>query len=157
MSLIEPKEVTVTDISGNERRYLVGKVPYMAGGRRLAVEAIAKLKKLEYIDDQEIAKIIFSNIAAFGEDGSEIILKTDALVNNHVPDIPTGLRLEIELVEHNTGFSLAGKVREFQPLWERTLSAFDTITQTLSQLALSMQESVHGTNSEPSTAQKTLS
>ena len=152
MALLEPKEITITDINGTERRYLVGKVPYMAGGRRLAVEAIAKLKKLEYIDDPELAKIIFSNVASFGNDGSEIILKSDALINNHVPDIPTGLRIELELVEHNTGFSLAGKLREFRPQWERTIQALGTITQTLSQLASSMQESAPGTNSGQSTA-----
>ena len=157
MALLEPKDVTLTDLNGEERYYRVGKVPYAAGGRRLAVEAIAKLKKLEYIDDPELARVIFSHIAAIADDGAEIILKTDALVNNHVPDIPTGLRLEMELVEHNTGFSIAGKVREFQQVCMRSTKQLNSITSTLSQLASSLAAVVPGKSSEPSTPSRTLS
>ena len=154
MELLKPKEFSVVDLDGVTRRYLIGKIPYAAGGRRLAVDGIAQIKKLEYIQDNDLAALMFSHISALTEDGTEIRLTTNALIDNHVPDIPTGLRLEMELIEHNTGFSVAGKLREFQQQWERILLQVRTITSTLSQLSSSLTESLPSTTSKPDTVSK---
>lgn len=149
--LIEPKEICIEDKDGHNRTYRIGKVPYASGGRRLAVEAISKLKKLDYIDDQDLARMMFCHVAVLTSDGQEIILATDELVNNHVPDIPTGLKIEMALVEHNTGFSPAGGLRTLQQGWLRIIEQLNTITSTLSQVVSSVQESAPCTNSKTNT------
>ena len=149
--LIDPRDIEIEDKDGVIRFYKVGKVPYAAGGRRLAVEAISKLRKLDYIDDPDLARLMFRHVAVLTDDGQEIILSTDELVNNHVPDIPTGLKIEMALVEHNTGFSPAGSLRTLQQGWQRIIEQLNTITSTLSQVASSVQESAPYTNSKTDT------
>ncbi len=157
MSLLEPKEISLKDINGQERRYLIGKVPYMAGGRELAVDYLTSAKRGDYKRNQELAALMFRHVAAFADDGTEIQLKTNALTDNHVPDIPTGLKIEMAVAEHNLGFSIAGKIREFQQAWERITERFSSIITTLSRVVSPEPDSAHSQNSEPSTAPKTLS
>ena len=157
MSLLEPKEITLEDLNGTPRRYLVGKVPYMAGGRELAVDYLTSAKRGDYKRNQELAAIMFKNVCAFSEDGTEIQLKTAALVDNHVPDIPTGLKIEMAIAEHNLGFSIAGKIREFQQAWQRSTERFSSTITTLLQAVSPARDSAHSQNSEQSTAQRTHS
>ena len=155
MALEEPKEITLEDINGVERRYLVGKIPYLAGGRELAVDYFPSAKRGNYKRNQELAALMFSHVCAFADDGSEIRLMTAALVNNHVPDIPTGLKIELAVAEHNLGFSIAGKIREFQQGWQRSTEQLSSVISTLLRAVSRPPESAHTTNSEPSTAQRT--
>ena len=150
-TLLDPKEVCIADKDGHQHTYKIGKVPYAAGGRRLAVEAISKLKKLDYIDDPDLARMMFRHVAVMTSDGQEIILSTDELVNNHVPDIPTGLKIEMALVEHNTGFSPAGSLRTLPQEWLRIIEQLNIIISTLSQVTSSVQESAPCTNSKTNT------
>ena len=155
--LNEPKEITIEDLNGIERRYLIGKVPYMAGGRELAVDYLSSAKKGDYKRNQELAALMFSHVCAFADDGTEIPLKTAALIDNHVPDIPTGLKIELAMAEHNLGFSIAGKIREFQQGWKRSTEQLSSTISTLLQAVSRLQGSAPGKNSEPSTAQRTHS
>ena len=157
MALREPKEITIDDISGQSRRYHIGKIPYMSGGREMVVDYIASLQRGDYKRNQEIAVIMYRHVVAFGEDGTEIPLTTNALIDNHVPDVPTGVKIEKAIVEYNLGFSIAGKIRAFQQAWQRSFGQFNSAISTLLRDASRQPESAHGTNSEPSTAPKTHS
>ena len=157
MALNEPKEITLTDLNGKERRYLVGKIPYMAGGREISVDYISSAQKGNYKRNQELAAMMFGHVCAFSDDGEEIPLKTAALIDNHVPDIPTGLKIEMAVAEHNMGFSVAGKIRDFQQAWQRTTEQFGLKISTILQGLSRVPVSAPSQNSEPSTAQKTPS
>ena len=157
MPLLEPKEITLEDLNGTERRYLLGKVPYMAGGRELAVDYLTSAKRGDYKRNEQLAALMFRHVCAFADDGTEIGLKTAALVNNHVPDIPTGLKIELAMAEHNMGFSIAGKIREFQQVWQRSSEQFSSTITTLLQAVSQGRAFAPSQNSEPSTAQRTHS
>ena len=155
--LLHPKTVTITDIDGAEHTYNIGKVPYMSGGRELAVDYLTSAKRGDYKRNQELAALMFRHIEAITPEGEVIRLKTSALVDNHVTDIPTGLKLELALAEHNLGFSIAGKIREFQQQWKRNTEQFNLTISTLLQAVSRLPVFAHSTNSEPTTASKTLS
>ena len=155
--LLQPTEITITDINDQEHRYNIGKVPYMAGGRELAVDYLASAKRGNYKRNQELAAMMFKHIEAITPDGDHIRLTTSALVDNHVPDIPTGLKLELAIAEHNLGFSIAGKIRVFQQEWKRNTEQFNSTISTLLQAVSRLPMFAPSQNSEPSTAQRTHS
>ena len=157
MDLVGPKEVVIADIDGNEHRYIVGKIPYMAGGREVTVDYLTSLQKGNYKRNQELASILFRHVQVYTEDERPIRLTTPQLIDNHIPDIPTGIKVEAAVAEHNLGFSIAGKIREFQQGWKRSTELFNSIISTISRAVSQDQVSQPFTSSEPSTARKTLS
>ena len=157
MQLLQPKEITLTDMDDNPHTYIVGKWPFGSVGHELCVLIGEHLAKRTYIKDSETLLKMFRHIAAVNSDGEQIILKTTALMDNHIPDIKTGFALQDAAIEHNMGFSVAGKLREFQQAWQRNIEQFSTVTSAVSRVVSSLQKSAPTTNSEPSTAQRTLS
>jgi hypothetical protein len=103
-----------------------------------------------YAENEKIAKIMLKHVAIILDDGKQLRLSTDELVNNHIPDFITGIKLEVEALEHNAGFSVAGKVQEYQQQWEQDIPAF--IMKILTQLRdfSQQQDNAPLTNSEPS-------
>ena len=157
MTLLNPKEITLTDMDDNPHTYIVGRWPFGSVGHELCVVIGEHLAKRTYIKDSATLLKMFRHVAVVNNDGEEIILKTTALMDNHIPDIKTGFLIQDAAIEHNMGFSVAGKLREFQQVWQRNIEQLNTITSAVSQVALSLQKSAPGTNSEPSTAQRTPS
>lgn len=151
--LIEPKEIEIEDQNGKTRRYVLSKMPYLAGAREVCSQFIttAAPKLGNYKENQKLAELMFRFIEVITDDGKYILLNTPALVNNHVPDFQTGIKLEAAMIEHNTGFSVAGKIREFRQGWERNTA--ESIIKILTQLrdALQRQDEQPSTNSELST------
>ena len=150
--MLDPKEVTIEDRNGKEHHYVVGRLPYGAGGREVCSQYISTaLPKVgNYAENEKIAKIMLKHVAIILDDGKQLRLSTDELVNNHIPDFITGIKLEVEALEHNAGFSVAGKVQEYQQQWEQDIPAF--IMKILTQLRdfSQQQDNAPLTNSEPS-------
>ena len=157
--MIQPKTYTVEDQQGKSHTYIIGKIPYMDGGREVCSQYIttAAPKLGDYCRNEELAKKIFKHVAVVLEDGTERPLSTDALINNHIPDFATGLKVEGAALEHNVGFSILGKLQEYQAEWAGTFQ--DLITKILTQLRpqSSPPKRQRSKNSERSTAPKTLS
>jgi len=138
--LIEKKEVKITGKDGIERTYYLGKYPYMPDGREICTQFIstAAPKIGDYKANEALSRKIFKYVAVKIGDNFQT-LETDALINNHVPnDFFTPVKLEAASLEYNMGFSIAGKVQEFQQEWMKDLPAL--ITKTLTQLAQSLQQ-----------------
>lgn len=123
MSLLQPKSVTVRTATGDEREYLIGKFPALPG-----IELVTRLGSAAAAvgrDPQPAIDLIsrlLAYVAITGPNGEPLPLKTEALVNNHIPDWETGLQLVKEVAVYNTSFfqnertlaSLAGFARTFR-------------------------------------------
>lgn len=105
MTLLEPKEITLKDQSGNERTYTISKFPAIAGREIVTKYPVSNVPKLgEYQVSEEIMVKAMSFIAAVGADGHETRLTTRALIDNHVPDWETLAKLEWAILEYNVSF-----------------------------------------------------
>ena len=153
MPLLRPKEITLTDIDGNDHKYLIGKIPLLAGGREVAAQYVlpTRVEPEKYEANQKLAEIMYKHTAAILEDGSQIILETKELVSNHIPDPVIATELEREVYEYNTGFSVTGQSTKAssKPCWSycHSLNA-----ETLMRLRDSSSPTTPpaSTNSEPS-------
>lgn len=109
MSLIKPLDITITDIDGIDRSYRISRFPAVVG-----LEIIAKVpsnvatlsKQLPHLKELVLQMCKYIAVDAPTDDGGthEITLSTQALIDNHVPDGQTLLRLLFELIRHNTSF-----------------------------------------------------
>lgn len=109
MSLIKPLDITISDIDGIERHYRISRFPAVVG-----LEIIAKVpsniatlsKQLPNLKELVLQMCKYIAVDVQSDDGGthEIILSTQALIDNHVPDGQTLLRLLFELMRHNTSF-----------------------------------------------------
>lgn len=105
MTMLEPKEITLKDQSGNERTYMISKFPAIAGREIVTKYPVSNVPKLgEYQVSEEIMVKAMSFVAAVGADGHETRLTTRALIDNHVPDWETLARLEWAVLEYNVSF-----------------------------------------------------
>lgn len=150
--MIDPKDITITDINGTERQYRISRIPYLDGGREICSQYVttATPKLGNYGENEKLAEKMFKYVSVILDDGRELQLTTRQLVNNHIPDFITGVKLEEEMVSHNLGFSLAGKVHEFQSDLSATIKQWITSILTPSPDASSTPESAPITNSKPS-------
>lgn len=108
--LMNPKTVFVEDREGNKLGFIVGQFPAIAG-REIAAKyptSIAALAKQweenQYEENEKIMLKALSYVERITPDGGTIRLVTAALVDNHVPDAESLMRLEKELLQHNFSF-----------------------------------------------------
>ena len=150
MSLIKPLDITITDIDGIDRHYRISRFPAVVG-----LEIIAKVpsniatlsKQLPYLKELVLQMCKYIAVDAPTDDGGthEITLSTQALIDNHVPDGQTLLRLLFELIRHNTSFfgRADQSIQEF--LKGRLAVLYPKIIPMLTQLSqqLSPKDSQH--------------
>lgn len=104
MDLIKPLPVEVTDADGLSHQFIVSRLPATIGREIVAKYTSSAIPKAgEYSTSQE-AMLKMMQFVAVEIDGAQVRLKTQALVDNHVPDAEALLRLEIEMLKHNTSF-----------------------------------------------------
>lgn len=154
--MLDPKDITLVDQQGKEHHYRLGKMPYLSGGREVCTQfmSTAAPKIGDYERNEALSLKMMQHVAVI-IDGNEIPLKTVDLVNNHIPDFVTGIKLEEAMLEHNLGFSILGKLQEYRKQWETTLPQL--LTQILIPLreAFAKPTSARGKTSKPSTRSKT--
>ena len=112
--LIAPKEVEIEDRNGEKRVYIFSQPPYFDAREITSQWVSGAIPKVgDYRLNEEMAKKLFSYVAAIDKDGKQIRLTTKALVENHVPDLITGGRIELGMIEYILGFSVLGQVSAF--------------------------------------------
>ena len=150
--LLDPKKIELTDINGKTREYMIGKIPLMAGGREIASQYVLpnRVDADQYEENQRLSRIIYKNTAVLLPDGSQLILETDELINNHVTDAALAIELETEVFEYNTGFSVTGRVQGFQQALLEALPKLSAETLTHLRDSSLPSEPPTSTNSEPS-------
>ncbi|WP_108478003.1 MULTISPECIES: hypothetical protein [Providencia] len=102
--LIKPKEVAIKDVDGDEKLFVISRLPATVGREILAKYPLSNAPK---IGDYEVSKEAMLKMMAYVcvvVDGDEIPLKTQTLIDNHVPDGESLIRLELEMLKYNTSF-----------------------------------------------------
>lgn len=102
--LIKPKEVAVKDADGVEKTFIISRLPAITGREILAKYPLSNAPK---IGDYEVSKEAMLKMMAYvcvQVSGEEIPLKTQTLIDNHVPDGESLIRLELEMLKYNTSF-----------------------------------------------------
>lgn len=99
--MLKPKEITVVDIDGEEKKYLITRFPATAGMEilyKLPTAGIPKIGDFEVL--KETRDDIFKYVYAV-TDGGEIALTTKALIDNHVPDAETAYKVMGAILTYN--------------------------------------------------------
>ncbi len=129
--LIKPKEVQIKDFDGNEKTFVVSKLPATVSREVLAKYPVSNIPKLgEYNVSEEAMLKLMSYVGVVLEGRDEPLrLINRTLVDNHVPDGESLLRLEFAMLEHNYSFFgkgglsglLESAVKKYLPLITSTL------------------------------------
>ncbi|WP_238920931.1 hypothetical protein [Achromobacter xylosoxidans] len=147
--LIKPRVVMVKNRDGVEKAFTISRLPATAAREVIAKYPLSNIPKLgDYQTSEEVMKKLMSYVAV-DLDGREQRLTTAALIDNHVDDGIQLMRLEIEMIEENTGFFGLGGQRGFLDcLLEKFLhSITPMLTPLLEQL--SALGSPDSSNSKP--------
>lgn len=128
--LIKPQNITVKDRDGNEHSFVISRLPATVGREILAKYPVANVPKLgDYGTSTEAMLLMMRYVGIERDDGSILTFKTQALIDNHVPDGEALIRLEIEMIKYNSSFfGLAGNsdfvgslLQKYLPLVIKTL------------------------------------
>lgn len=139
--MIEPKEITIVDNKGVERNYVISRIPYASGGREICSQFIpTSIPKLgNYQLNHELFLKMMKYVAVVTDNG-QLPLTTAALIDNHIPDVKTGLLLEKEMLEYNFGFFDLGKISAILEKFRKKLELLITKILMESQASSSHQE-----------------
>lgn len=126
--MIEPKEI---EIRG--KKFIISKLPATVGREVLFKYPTSNIPKIgDYAVSQEIMLKLLSYTAIVLPDGGNIELKTQSLVDNHVPDAQTLILLEKEMFMYNFDFFQDGTASAFlAALEKRAIAKGSEILTTL--------------------------
>ena len=129
---IKPKEITLTDVDGDEHTYVISRFPATVGREIIAKYPITNIPKLgEYLQSEAAMMLLMSYVSkVLPDNGGSLRLETRALIDNHVPDGELLLKLEFEMFRYNTSFFgivgnsdfVTGLVKKYLPLIMQTLT-----------------------------------
>lgn len=104
--MIDPKEIEI-----NGRKYILHKFGAVAGRHIVTQYPIANIPKIgNYEASQELMEKLMSFVTVKLENGNEIALETAALIDNHVPDAVTLIKLEKAMMQYNFDFLADGEI-----------------------------------------------
>lgn len=151
-SLLEPKVVTITGLDGKERTFRISKFPAIAGRRIIAKYPLSAVPKLgDYAENEKtmLELMTYVEVIPDGDGVQPIRLATEEVINNHVGDWETLIKLEGQMLQYNTSFFTGGVLQGFIEtlLQEKLVPMLSQILTNLLQ-ALSAQGSQPGHSSE---------
>ncbi|PHM51045.1 hypothetical protein [Xenorhabdus sp. KK7.4] len=130
--LIKPKTIAITDADREEHTFIISRLPATIGREILAKYPLSNAPKIgDYAISHE-AMLKMMRYVAVEVDGQEILLKTQTLIDNHVPDGEALIRLELEMLRYNTSFFGTDGSRGFLPfLLDKISGSLPSIIKTL--------------------------
>lgn len=131
--MIEPKEI---EIKG--KKYIISKLPATVGREVLFKYPTSNIPKIgDYNSSQEIMLKLLSYVAVVLDDGRQIELNTQSLVDNHVPNAQTLILLEKEMFMYNFDFFQDGTASAFLAALEKRAiqKGSEILTTLLGQLS----------------------
>ncbi|WP_338910794.1 hypothetical protein [Mycetohabitans rhizoxinica] len=111
--LLEPKEILIRTMAGEDRPYILSKFPAIAGREIVSQYPISAVPKLGDYKTNEALMLKIMGFVAVPLDNGELRLSTAVLVDNHVPDYETLMKIEFHMMDYNTSFFSSGKVSTF--------------------------------------------
>lgn len=146
--MLEPKEVVV-----DGKVYVISKFPAVAGRKIMTQYPISAIPKVgEYGTNEEMMYLIMTYVAVKNvANNTELQLVNRDLIDNHVPNWETLMKLEYLMMEYNCSFLANGKVSTFlESIAEKLPSWITKISTPLSE-ALSPAEKPRSKNSKKAT------
>ncbi|SFN98188.1 hypothetical protein [Xenorhabdus japonica] len=130
--LIKPKTITITDADREAHTFIISRLPATVGREILAKYPLSNAPKIgDYAISHE-AMLKMMRYVAVERDGEEMLLKTQTLIDNHVPDGEALIRLELEMLRYNTSFFGAdGSLGFLQFLLDKISGSLPSIIKTL--------------------------
>lgn len=103
-TFIKPKTITLKNRDDEEKEFIISRLPATVCREIMSKYPLSNLPKVgEYAVSEEAMLLLMKYVAVMSAD-QEIRLTTKALVDNHVDDGILLARLEIQMLEYNTGF-----------------------------------------------------
>lgn len=131
--MIKLKTITLTTMDGDEKSYVISRVPAIPAREIVANYPVSAIPKLgDYKVNEEMMLKLMSYVSVISDNGTEIALSNRALIDNHVPDWETLAKLEMAMIEYNTSFFANGKSLDF--FANIAAKAQSLISQTLTDL-----------------------
>lgn len=131
--MIQPKEIII-----NDKEFTISKVPATVGREILFLYPVSNIPKIgDYPHSEEAMMKFMSYVAVKKPDGSLLQLSTKALIDNHVPDAITLVKLEYEMFKYNFDFFFNTDASTFYQKFEQTAmeKATKMLTGLLEQLS----------------------
>lgn len=112
--MIEPKEITITDQAGVERTYIIHKFPAVAGREIVTKYPLSNIPRVaEYGQSEEVMFKLMAYVGVPVAGNPPLMLTTRALVDNHMPDWETLMKVEMAVLEYNVSFFGKGAISGF--------------------------------------------
>lgn len=147
--MLEPKEVIV-----DGKAYVISKFPAVPGRKIMTQYPISAIPKVgDYGTNEEMMYLIMTYVAVKNvTTNTEMQLVNKDLIDNHVPNWETLMKLEYLMMEYNCSFLANGKVSSFlESIAEKLPSWISKISTPLSEIS-SPAEKPHSKNSKKPTA-----
>lgn len=131
--MIDEKEIEVRG-----RKYIISKVPATVGREILFKYPTSNIPKIgDYAASQDIMLKLMSYVQAVTPEGNRIELKTQTLVDNHIPNAETLILLEKEMFNYNFDFFHDGNASAFLNGLEKraTTKGIEILTTLLERLS----------------------
>lgn len=113
---LSPKDVEIELPDGSVEIYVIHKFPATVGREICTQYPLSAVPKIgEYARNHELAEQIFQYVAKPGKgaNGEKLMLRTTALINSHVPDFETMIKIEFAMMEYNCSFFARGKASSY--------------------------------------------
>lgn len=149
--LLEPKVVIITGLDGKDRSFMISKFPAIAGRRIIAKYPLSALPKLgDYAENEKTMMELMQYVEVIpdGDNAQPIRLLTEEVINNHVGDWETLIKVESQMLQYNTSFFTGGFLQGFTEMLLEKAAPIVSKILTNSLQALSGQVSQLGSNSE---------
>lgn len=132
MELIKPLEIKIKDIDGIEQTFIISRLNAMLGREVIAKYPLSSMPKIgDYETNKDTMLKLISHTQKVLSDGTKITLNSEALINNHITDGETLMKLEYEMLKYNISFLANGSI---QKLVQRIKEALPNIaTRILNQ------------------------
>lgn len=114
--MLHPKEIEIECLDGSKKAFILHKFPAIAGREIVSQYPLSALPKLgDYkVNEALMLKLMsFVGVNAGGDPAHPLMLSSQALVDNHVPDYEALMRLEAAMLEYNCSFFQNGKLSTF--------------------------------------------
>jgi hypothetical protein len=114
--LLHEKEVAITSPDGTTKTYILSKFPATVGREICTQYPIAAIPRLgDYGRNEELMlkMMCYVGIPDAAPGGEALLLRTEQLVNAHIPDFETLMKIEMAMMEYNCSFFARGKASNF--------------------------------------------
>lgn len=105
--MIKEKKVTVIDIDGEKRTYILSRIP-STEAREIYTQYLPSAAPTKFGGDYKLNEELVAKMMCYvqveAENGAKIALTTRTLRDNHIPDFDTHLAVEKEMAAYNVGF-----------------------------------------------------